>query len=172
MIQNTTTIESIQPLISLLADKDGMARRKARESLVAIGGAAVSALCGTLQHDKANWARWEAAKALGAIGNAQAIPALVEALEDRDTDVTWVAADALEKFGKAAWPELMRALVERGSESLALRQGAHHVLRAQQAAGFDDLLAALRKSLESQSAPENTIRAADAILAQMGEAAG
>lgn len=172
MSQDITSIESIQPLISLLADKDGMARRKARESLVAIGDTAVSALCWTLQHSKENWARWEAAKALGAIGDSQAIPALVQALDDRDTDVTWVAADALETFGKTAWPVLMRALIERGPESLALRQGAHHVLRAQHEADFDDVLAGLRDSLESQSAPENAVRAANAILAKLGEGAG
>lgn len=172
MSQNVTADGSIASLISLLAIKDGMARSRAREALVAMGSSAVSALCLTLQHSKENWARWEAAKALGAIGDTQAIPALVSALEDRDTDVTWVAADALEKFGQTAWPALLRAVLERGADSLALRQGAHHALRAQHATDYDDLLDTLRASLESQSAPENTVRAANAILAKMGQIAG
>ncbi|MGA9121220.1 MAG: HEAT repeat domain-containing protein, partial [Bacteroidota bacterium] len=97
----------------------------------------------------------------------RAIPRLVKSLEDGDSDVAWVAAEALRKFKMAAWPPLLRMLVESGSDSALLRQGAHHVLRNQKGVGFNDLLSILRKALESTAAPNSARVAAYAILEQL-----
>jgi HEAT repeat protein len=153
--------------MGMLASKDGMIRRKARKSLVALGKPAVSGLAQALQASPLDQVRWEAAKALGAIGDARAIPSLVKALEDSDTDVAWLAAEALSEFKKAAWPSLLRALMKAGTDSFILRQGAHHVLLNQKEAGFDDLLATLMKALKSGLVRESTIAAAYGILRRM-----
>jgi HEAT repeat protein len=163
----TQTDNDIRNLVNLLESSDDKVRRKARKSLVTLGKPAVSFLSGTLQSSKVYKARWEAAKALGAIGNVKAIPSLVKALEDPETDVVWLAAEALKKFRKVAWKELLNALVQRGAESVILRNGAHHVLRNQKEKGFNDLLDDLRKSLESGSAEEGVPIAAFNILKRM-----
>lgn len=163
-IQTGTNLES---WINTLASKDGMARQKARKSLVAMGKPATPSLIRVLRNSKVDQVRWEAAKALGAIGDAQAIPSLVKALEDSDPDVAWLAAEALQNFKKAAWPVLFHALIKRGARSASLRQGAHHVLRNQREEGFNDLLALLLKALETETVPEMTPVATYDILERM-----
>lgn len=150
-----------------LASKDGAIRQKARKSLVALGKSAVSSLTRILQNSGSDHVRWEAVKTLGAIGDSRAIPLLVKALEDGDPDVPWVAAEALRKFKKDAWPPLLHALVKNGSDSVLLRQGAHHVLRNQKEDGFNDLLGTLKKDLESYTVQESTPLAAYDILKKM-----
>lgn len=155
--------------MDMLACKDGMIRGKARGSLVALGKPAVAALVHALQTSKLDQVRWEAAKALGAIGDVRAIPSLVKALEDSDSDVAWLAAEALRKFRKAAWSPLLRALMKAGSDSFSLREGAHHVLRQQNEAGFNDLLATLVKALKSGSVHESAALAAYELHKRMKE---
>jgi HEAT repeat protein len=167
MRKQSETGTDIQSLMDLLKGKDGATRQKARKSLVALGTPAVSPLIRALQNSRVDHVRWEAVKTLGAIGHNRAIPGLVKALEDSDPDVRWVAAEALKKFKRAAWPALLRALIKSGSESVTLRQGAHHVLRNQKASGFNDLLTTLTKALESGTVPESTIVAADEFLRLM-----
>lgn len=161
------TRNDIEHLIYLLSNENDKVRTKARKSLVATGKPAVSSLSEVLQNSKVHKARWEAAKALGAIGDATAIPSLVKALEDNETDVVWLAAEALKKFRLVAWPELLRALMKRGAESVTLCKAAHHVLRNQRKKGFNDLLEALRKSLESGAVQERTPMAASNLLDRM-----
>ena len=120
-----------------------------------------------LENSKIYKARWEAAKALGQIGDLKSIPTLVKALEDPESDVAWLAAKALEKFRKVAWPELLHALVDHGSQSVLLQQGAHHILRNQKVEGFNDLLDLLRTALESGSVSESIPPAAYEILERM-----
>ncbi len=158
---------NVQSLMDLLTGKDGATRQKARKSLVALGTPAVSSLIQALQNSRVDHVRWEAVKALGAIGHNRAIPGLVKALEDSDPDVRWVAAEALKKFKKAAWPALLRALIKDGSESVALRQGAHHIFRNQKESGFNDSLATLAKALESTTVPESAAVAASEFLKRM-----
>jgi HEAT repeat protein len=80
--QNQTAhTEDIASLVNQLGADAGLLRRKARESLVNLGGNAVPSLIMALSNPSRD-IRWEAAKALGAIGDASAAPALVEALED------------------------------------------------------------------------------------------
>jgi hypothetical protein len=165
-ILNGTDLKS---LMEMLAGKDSATRQKARNSLVALGKPAVSSLTRVLRNSKSDHVRWEAAKTLGAIGDAGAIPSLVKALEDRDHDVAWLAAEALRDFKMAAWPSLLRGLVKRGSDSVSLRHGAHHVLRNQKEDGFNDLLASLSDALESSTLPESTTVAANDLLKRMKE---
>jgi hypothetical protein len=167
MNRQKRTGTNLGSLMDALESKDGATRQKARKSLVALGMPAVSPLKRTLENSGVDHVRWEAVKALGAIGDSRAIPSLVKALEDSDPDVVWLAAEELRKFKKVAWPLLLRQLIKGGSDSASLRKGAHHVLRNQKEVGFNDLLATLRKALESGSVPESTIVAADEILKRM-----
>jgi len=163
---------STQSLVNLLESEDQKVRTRARNSLVTIGKQAVAPLSLMLENSKTYKARWEAAKALSEIGDIKSIPTLVKALEDPESDVAWLAAKALEKFKKAAWSELLRALVNRGSDSVLLQHGAHHILRKQKVEGFNDLLDILRASLETGSIPESISPAAYNILELMKKQAG
>jgi HEAT repeat protein len=154
-------------LMNILESKDGLARKKAREALVKIGEPAVSSLITALEQSKTDQVRWEAAKALGTIGNEESIPALVKALEDLNADVAWLAAVGLKKFKKAAWPYLLRALVENGAKSALLCQGAHHVFQNQKGDEFKDLLAPLVKALEIGTVSGSAAVAANDMLTRM-----
>jgi len=156
-----------ESLMDMLASKDILTRQKARESLATLGNPAVPSLIRVLQNSKLDHLRWEAAKTLGSFQDTRAIPPLVKALEDKDRDVGWLAAVALKKFKKAAWPQLLNALIKSKPDALLLRQGVHHVLRNQKEDGFNDLLVILMKTLESSSAPESTAIAAYNLLRQM-----
>ena len=103
-----------------------MARRKAREALVALGTPAVPSLIQLLSHRKPH-VRWEAAKAIGGIGDPIAAFALVNALKDRDGDVRWLAAEGLAALGRDALPPLLAALIDPSNDRLAVRGAAHHV---------------------------------------------
>jgi len=167
MSRQVPTEANLESLIHTLANKNGLARQKARHSLVRAGRPAVPLLIRALQESRVDQVRWEAAKALGVMGDARAIPVLVKALEDNDADVAWLAAEALQKLQKAAWPALLHALIQYGAESAALRQGAHHVFRRQRQEGFEDLITALLKALETETRPEATTMAAHEILERM-----
>ena len=169
MIKEKQAGTNIKLLMDVLKSENGANRQKARKSLVALGKPAVPSLIRALQNSKLDQVRWEAAKALGAIGDTRAISPLVKVLEDSDPDVAWLAAEGLRKFKKAAWSPLLRVLIKRGAGSALLRQGAHHVLRNQRAAGFNDLLKALRDALESNAAPESAPVAAFDLLKQIKE---
>jgi hypothetical protein len=62
---------------------------------------------------------------------------------------------------------LLRALIDRGTDSVSLRQGAHHVLRNQKEPGFTALLNSLVKAIEFSTVPESTSLAAYEILKRM-----
>ena len=74
---------------------------------------------------------------------------------------------ALKKFKKIAWQPLLRTLIRNRSNSIQFRQGVHHVLRNQNAAGFGDLLTALMKALESGSVHKSSAAVANDILKRM-----
>jgi len=167
MYEQTQNGISPQSLVMLLESEDDKVRTRARKSLVTIGKKAVLALSLVLENSKTYKARWEAAKALSEINDLKSIPILVKALEDPESDVAWLAAKTLEKFRKAAWPELLRALVSHGSASVSLQHGAHHILRKQKVEGYNDLLDILRTALEPGSVPETISPAAHNILERM-----
>jgi len=118
-------LTGISELIAALASPSPVARRKAREALVALGKPAVPSLIQLLSHRKPH-VRWEAAKAIGGIGDPIAAFALVNALKDRDGDVRWLAAEGLAALGRDALPPLLAALIDP-SNSDCLCEGAHHV---------------------------------------------
>lgn len=117
---------AIGSLIAQLASDDGLVRVNARQSLVTIGAPAVALLIEALR-DANRQVRWEAAKALSEIVDPAAAPALARALQDREFGVRWLAAEGLIVLGSRGLVPVLRALVE-GSDSIRLRQGAHHVL--------------------------------------------
>lgn len=157
--------QSIPVLIETLSNRDGLQRQAAREALVHIGDPAVAPLIAALG-DSREHVRWEAAKALGQMCNPAAAPALVRTLEDREGGVRWVAAHALISMERLGVAPLLEALMSR-SNSVLLRDGAHHVLRAlcdgELAALLSPVLAALDGAEPVLQAPV----AAQAALAQL-----
>lgn len=167
MSKQVSASKAMDAHMKALESEDGLLRQSAREGLVALGGMAVGPLARALANAKEKQVRWEAAKALGAMNEARAIPTLVRALEDSDSDVIWLAAEALSAFGKEAWPALLAALVNEGTESALLRQGAHHVFANQLEASGNGLLAALQTALEAGALPEAAPMAASAALKRL-----
>lgn len=159
--------DTLETLMKNLGHEDGLLRQSAREALVALGAPAVSSLMLALHNSKSDQVRWEAAKALGAMGDARAIPTLIKALADKDSDVAWLAAVALNAFGQTAWQDMLKALVDEGTESAILRKQAHHVFHGQQASGYEDLLATLLSALEADALPESGPMAAHELLKRM-----
>ena len=150
------TPSRIPELIEAMASPSPVARRKARETLVALGKPTVPLLIQLLSHCKPH-VRWEAAKALGCIADPIAASALVNALKDRDGDVRWLAAEGLARLGQDALHPLLAALIER-NESDWLCEGAHHVCHAllkKRSLGqvLQPLLAALKQSEPEAAAP-------------------
>jgi hypothetical protein len=164
MNKGKRTNTNLRSLIETLSSDDGATRHKARISLAALGKPAVVSLSSILQNSSVDHVRWEAAKTLAAMGDAGAIPSFVKALEDSDRDVAWLAAEALREFKEIAWQPLFRVLITRGSESVSLRLGAHHILRNQRVVGYNDVLATMRKALDSSTVPELTTVAAYNML--------
>ena len=114
-------------LIDGLADRHGLGRRRARETLVKMGAVAVPYLTRALTSGD-HHVRWEAAKALGQICHPDAAKALVVALEDHDGGIRWLAAEGLIPLRCKGLRALLEALVHR-SGSVWLREGARHILR-------------------------------------------
>lgn len=102
--------------------------RQAREELTAAGESAIPVLT-ALVDDPAPEVRWEATHALADMRRAAAAPLLVAELTDDDGGVRWLAAEGLVTLGPQALQALLHALLEH-SESVWLRDGAHHILRA------------------------------------------
>lgn len=138
---------SLQALIKSLSSDDDGVRVKARHSLVAMGKAAVAPLAGALK-DGNELLRWEAAKALGEIGAPEAAPFLVRALEDEQFDVRWLAAVGLIGMNIKGLKPLLHALMEQ-SDSVFLREGAHHVIHDLTKGELRKYLAPVLASLEN-----------------------
>ena len=115
-------------LVSQLTHDHGPQRERARLALVKAGKPAVPLLIEALT-SKSKRLRWEACKALGSIKDPDASAALVAALEDDSMEVRWLAAEGLIALGRPGLAPLLDALEHR-SDSIFLRQGAHHVLHA------------------------------------------
>ena len=146
----------IQSLLADLTSPSPVARRKARETLVAIGGLAVPSLIQLLSHRKPH-VRWEAAKALCSIADPIAASALVNALDDRDSDVRWVAAEGVAALDRDGLQPLLAALLER-AQSCSFCESAHHIChtlakRQKLAPVLRPVLAALKESEPEVAAP-------------------
>lgn len=157
--------QDIDSLVAQLRDTDGLIRRGARRRLVDIGRAAVPALEQGLTNPL-DHARWEAAKALCEIHAPQAAPALVQRLEDDNFSVRWLAAEALIGLGDYAIVPLLKQLVRR-PDSVWLRQGAHHILRASGGGRIDSPLYPVVKALEGVEPILETPVAAESALMHM-----
>jgi HEAT repeat protein len=156
---------ALSNLIADLADDEGLKRQRARQTLVSMGKPAVALLTEALSNQRER-VRWEAAKALSEMCAPAAAEALVNTLEDESFGVRWLAADGLIAIKREGLLPLLQALVGC-SDSVLLRQGAHHVLRI--LAGEKDLhlqLAPVLAALEdSEPALEIPLAARNAIIA-------
>lgn len=144
--QHHETRLAIDRLIGELASIDGVERRQARERLVGMGRLATPALIHALQSDNEH-VRWEAAKALGAIPDPRAAEALVSALRDQESSVRWLAAKALIALGRDSLIPLLERL-EKKSDSIWMREGAHRVLHTLVREGVADDAAPVLEALE------------------------
>jgi len=141
----------INLLISRLESPKIFSRQEARQDLVAMGRKAVAPLLQALGSHKKQL-RWEAAKALKEIGNPEAARALVETLEDEESGIRWLAAEGLIALKREGLVPLLEALIKR-SDSLLLRNGAHHVLRALRDSELKEVVEPLLNALDD-CAPE------------------
>jgi HEAT repeat protein len=161
-IQRKDSKGKIESWIIDLGSDDGLIRQKAREHLVQMGNRVTEQLVELLKSHK-SILRWEAAKALEEIADPAASVPLVCALEDEEYDVRWLAAEGLIAIGKKALTPLLEALIE-DPESVALREGAHHVLRDVRKASLKSVVAPLIKALENPDAEEKAPAAAYDVL--------
>ena len=142
-------------------------RIAARKELVAIGPAAVPALCDALD-DLNQRIQWDAGKILAIIGDARAAPRLAARIADANMDVRLVIAEALAALGKEGIAALLEALI-RDPESENLRRGTHHVahmlLTKTWAAPLRGVIAAIDGTYPNIEIPI----AAHAALAQWGK---
>ena len=133
--------------VSALASESPVVREQERNRLVSMGKAAVPFLVEALS-SRDRIVRWEAAKAFSVLHDAAAAPALVQALEDEVMGIRWLAGEALIALDREGLAPLFGALIHR-SESVRLRQGAHHVLRALAEGRYAPLVDPVLKALES-----------------------
>ena len=160
-----TASPGLHELIEAIGSSDGAVREHARPGLVALGAAATPALLEALQA-RAWYTRWEAAKALSEIGDVHSAAGLVRALEDEDGSVRWIAAEGLINLGSAAAVPVLERLVLR-SESVWLREGAHHVFGAISRGRLSDILKPVRDSIDAVNPRIGVITAADTALRQL-----
>ena len=116
----------LEELMTQLGVQDGPTRRRARETLAAIGEPALPSLVALLRSPQARLRR-EAVKALGEIPDPAAIPGLISLLADRESEIRWLAAIGLINLGNRSVPHMLEALTER-AESRSFREASHHVL--------------------------------------------
>jgi HEAT repeat protein len=129
MSTNDKQIESkIKLLIDKLRSQDGSIRKQARHELVEIGSAAISELAQHIETKKHNF-RWEIVKTLEQIADPQSAPYMIKLLEDEEFAIRWLAAEGLIRMGSDAIKPLLEALIHQ-SDSVFMREGAHHVLYA------------------------------------------
>jgi HEAT repeat protein len=162
------TESTIELLIDKLNSRDGSTRRQARHELVEIGSAAVDDL---VQHieTKEHYFRWEILKTLEQIADPQSAPHLIKVMEDDEFDIRWLAAEGLIRMGSDAIRPLLQALVDK-SDSVFMREGAHHVLYAMgddQLGDARDQIRDLMHHLKRVSSDEDVPVLASRILQDM-----
>ena len=99
----------LQGLIDSLSSADGMARMRARETLVLVGDPAVPRLRALLAGPDKR-VRWEAVKTLAAIVDPGSLEEFLGLLDDPDSDLRWLAATGLIELGPRAVRPVLRAL--------------------------------------------------------------
>jgi HEAT repeat protein len=101
--------DNLDGLIADLSSSDGMARKRARESLVLAGESAAPGLRGLLKSPDKR-VRWEALKALAAIRDPESLTDFVSYLDDPDSDLRWLAATGLIRLGSRSVRPVVQAL--------------------------------------------------------------
>jgi hypothetical protein len=156
---------NIETLIQALSDRHGDKRQQTREALVMIGAPAVPVLTKLVTNPN-HHVRWETAKALGEINDPSAAPALVAALEDDESDIRWLGAEGLISLGRTGMRPLLEELVVR-SDSVQLRDGAHHVIRELVKRGREPNLAPILDALDGPAAEDSVPPAATRALYEL-----
>ncbi len=119
--------EMLDKLVGELASEDGMARKRARETLVLVGEPAVAPVRALLASPQKR-VRWEAVKTLAAMIDAPSVEAFVRQLDDEHSEVRWLAADGLIGLGPRSAGPVLKSLL-REPLSPGHRQMARRVLR-------------------------------------------
>jgi HEAT repeat protein len=158
---------TVNQLVEQLADRDGLQRQDARKKLVDIGAPAVPRLIKVLRSPNER-VRWEATKALGEIRDPLAAPALVQTLEDDESAIRWLAASALIVLGRDSLRPLLEAL-ERHSDAMWMREGAHRVLHTLIRDGLADDAVPVLEALEDIEPAIEVPIAAYNVLHQIGQ---
>jgi HEAT repeat protein len=99
----------LQQLMNGLSSEDGMARKRARETLVLVGDPAVPRLRALLSSPDKQL-RWEAVKTLAAIVDSDSLGEFLTLLDDPDSDLRWLAATGLIQLGPRAARPVLQAL--------------------------------------------------------------
>ena len=163
-LEQEATVDS---LMTRLHSHDALQRQEAHRALVAIGQPALPALVEALTNVD-DRVRFEAAKALIEIHDPKAVPALIGALEDERSQIRWVAAEGLTRLGSASRGPLLHALIEH-SDSVLLREGAHHILRCWARLGWGDEVGPVLAALEDIEPAVEVPMAAYITLKKLGE---
>jgi hypothetical protein len=123
-------VSQIEASITDLASSRGAARRRrARESLAALGEPAITLLIATLTNPNPH-VRWDALTVLNEIGGSEAARILVQTLaNDPDGGVRWLAAEGLINMRQEGLHVLLQVLAQ-GPSSAWLREGAQVVIRS------------------------------------------
>jgi HEAT repeat protein len=133
------TETNYKALINQLEDKNRQTRQRARLELINAGENVLPFLTGALS--KANSSlRWQIAKTLSLMKIPEVIPVLIDLLRENEYfDVRWLAAEGLIKMGRQSLAPLLRSLTKY-TDSVWLRDGAHHVLRSLHHKGIESEL--------------------------------
>jgi HEAT repeat protein len=111
-----------QGLVNLLNGNDGMARKRARETLVLAGEPAAPGLRALLG-SKDKQARWEAIKGLASIGDPADLETFLALLDDPNSDLRWLAATGLIQLGPRSVRPVLRALTDPAAPRGRLEMG-------------------------------------------------
>lgn len=148
----------------ILATKDGVHRKSARENLVAMGREATPVLLRLLE-DSHSTVRWEAALALKEIVDPTAAEALAKAMKDENGDVRWVAAEALAAIGREGIRPML-AVLREDADSFELRDAAHVAISLLRDRDDRETLSGVYETLKNGNPPEVVMMAAaDALEA-------
>jgi HEAT repeat protein len=163
--------EHLKTLLDNLTGSDGMARQRARETLVLAGEQALAELRALLSSpDKQT--RWEATKALATMSDAGSLDAFLALLDDQNSDIRWLAADGLIHLGPRSvrpvlqgltGPKLTRGRLEMSHRVLGELSSDHKLLA--------DIIAPLMQAIGGNDPAVTAERAARA-LSDYDEAVG
>jgi hypothetical protein len=133
----------LERLLSDLSSGDGMARKRARETLVLVGDPAVPRLQALLESPDKQ-VRWEAAKALSQMVPSEALDTFVMLLDDPSSDLRWLAANGLIGLGARSVRPVLRSLADPEAPR-GRREMGHRVLG--ELAKSNDVLAGMVRPL-------------------------